>query len=212
MLKKGLLAFSLMFLFSAAALSETVRPYIGFKGAISFVEADFDLGYYNDYYYHHGHRYYEEYRYYDESNDAVFAGSAALGVKVTKYIRFEFEYTHRTEAKQRYRWFPNIEQTFDSYMANAIFDFEVNQNFVPYIGLGLGMTYVKNKIFYSDVKEELADNRFSAGMDLGMSFVLQRHLNLDFGFRIIYLGGMDIDYEDYYMYAMDLYCGIRYTI
>jgi opacity protein-like surface antigen len=211
MLKKGLLAFSLLFLFSAAALSETVRPYIGFKGAVSFVEANFDLGYYDDYYYR-GRYYYDEYRYYDESNKAAFAGSAALGIKVTKFMRFEFEYTHRTEIKQRYRWFPDIKQEFDSYIVNAIFDYEVNQNFVPYIGFGLGMTYVKNEILYSDFPEKIADNRFSAGMDMGISFVLQKHLNLDFGFRITYLGGMEIEYEDYYMYAMDLYCGLRYTI
>jgi opacity protein-like surface antigen len=211
MIRKAILAFSLLFLFSAAALSETVRPYISVKGAVSFVESDFDFGYYDDYY-RHGRHYYEEYSYYDESSDAVFAGSAALGVKVMRYMRFEFEYTHRTETKQQYRWFPDIRQNFDSYMINAIFDFDINPRFVPYAGIGLGMTYAKNKIEYSDYPEQIAKNRFSAGMDLGVSFVLAEHLNLDLGFRAIYLGAMSIEYEDYYMYALDLYCGLRFTV
>ncbi|MDR2426524.1 MAG: porin family protein [Endomicrobium sp.] len=213
MIKKGLLAFSLLFLFSAAAFSDTARPYIGFKGAVSFIESNFDLGYYYDYHRrHYYNNYYYEDRYYDKSTDTVFAGSAALGVKVLKYTRFEVEYTHRTEAKQSYRWFPDIKQEFDSFMANVFFDLDMTPSFVPYMGFGLGLTHVEDKIFYTGTKKQKSDDCFSASIDFGISFVLTKHLNLDVGCRVIYLGASDIEYEDYYMYAVDLYSGLRLTI
>lgn len=215
---KFLAAFITVFMFSAAVFADNlpVRPYFGVKGALSFVESDFDLGYYRGHHYHYYDNgyYYNDcyyYKHYDESGDVVFAGSAALGVK-TKYLRAEFEYTRRTEASQEYSWFPGIKQEFDTFMLNGFFDFPLTPNIEPYIGLGFGMTRSKNKVEYDIHEETIFKNSFSLGIDLGISFIVARHFNIDCGFKLIYLGTVKIEDEDLNMYAADLYVGLRYTI
>jgi hypothetical protein len=212
MIKQCFIVLALIFTLSALSYADGyVRPYASVKGALSFVESDFDLGYY--YYYNSGY-YYDDYyyrNYYDESSDAVFAGSAALGVK-TRYFRIEFEYTRRTEASQSYRWFPDIKQEFDTFLLNGFFDFEAAPNIIPFVGLGLGMTRSKNTVEYDDCKETFFRERFSVGIDFGVSFAVARHFNLDCGFKLVHLGSMIIEDEDLNMYSADIYLGFRYTI
>lgn len=218
-MKKYLISFVFIFLLSSAAYSADVRPYVGVKGGVSFIESDFDLGYYHGYHnhsYNNGHYYYNNCHYhehYDDSSASVFAGAAALGVKVKDFLRFEFEYTYRTEAGQSYRWFPDIDQELNTYMVNAFYDFAVTPVFVPYAGIGFGVTHIENTVKYnSGYKETISKDRFSVGVDFGISFAFVNHLNLDCGIKAVYLGTMEIEYEDYYTYALDLYVGLRYTI
>lgn len=205
-------------LFSSVSYSDewTARPYFAVKGAVSFVESDFDLGYYGGHHYHYYNNgyYYDDcyyHKHYDESGDTVFAGSAALGVK-TKYVRLEFEYTHRTKADQDYRWFPDISQEFDSFILNGFFDWPATPNILPYVGIGMGMTHSKNKVEYNAYDETIFKNSFSVGVDLGVSFAVARHFNIDCGFKLMYLGTVKIEDEDLDMYSADFYCGLRYTI
>lgn len=212
MMKKLLFVFSLLFLFSAAVYCEPLRPYFGLKGGLSFTESHFALGYYRSTHYYDGYPYDRYEIDYDDSYDAVFAGSAFAGLRIMPSLRAEIEYTRRTESRHEYKWFPDINQEFDSFMANVFFDWQVSPSCVPYVGFGMGMTHIKNTVKYKGYDEYISKNRFSAAFDLGISFILAAGLNLDMGFRGAYLGGMEIEREDYYMYAMDFYTGLRYTI
>ncbi|MCL1971867.1 MAG: outer membrane beta-barrel protein [Endomicrobia bacterium] len=206
MIKK--LAFSFLFavFYSGFAFSDGVRPYAGFKGAVSVVQSGFDLG---------------EYRWvpnpfdngysrirYDESTGFIFSGAAALGVKFNS-MRFEAEYTYRAPAEQQYDYFPDVRQESGTVLLNFLYDFASSQKFHFYAGGGLGATFVKNDVKYEGVKKKTS---FALGVDLGVSFEVARRLNLDTGLKLTYLGNMYLKNTDYFMTAADLYLGLRYTI
>ncbi|MCL2144659.1 MAG: outer membrane beta-barrel protein [Endomicrobia bacterium] len=210
------LLLSMIFFAGTAFSSGEVRPYVSFKGAASFVQSDFDLGYYpryyrGGYYYNNVHYYYDDYyyrNYYDESADTVFAGSASLGMKI-KNLRFECEYVYRTRAKQSYDFFPDIRQEFNSLMLNFLYDVPIGSKIYPYAGVGMGATHVKNEIKYCGSESKTC---FSFAGDMGVSFELARHINLDTGLKVTYLGAAKLENTDYNMYAIDIYLGLRYTI
>ena len=206
MIKKLALSFLFTVFYFGFAFSDGIRPYAGFKGAVSVVQSGFDLG---------------EYRWvpdpfgsgynrirYDESTDFVFSGATALGVKF-KNMRFEAEYTYRAPVGQQYDYFPDVRQEFSTLLLNFLYDFAVSRKFYVYAGGGLGGTYVKNDVKYKGVEKKTC---FSLAFDLGVSFEVARRLNLDTGLKLTYLGNMSLENTDYFMTAADLYLGLRYTI
>ena len=182
-----------------------VRPYVGIKGAVSIAGASFDMGnraYDNGYYYDYN-------TYTDDSSDTVFTGLASVGLKINS-LRLEFEYSQRTKAGQSFRHFQPVNQYFRSYMLNFIFDAPgITRNITPYGGLGLGMTHVNNEFYNAKDKDQ---DMFSISGDFGLSFLLTKHVNLDAGLKLWYLGGMTLRNRDFDMYAFDFYLGLRYTI
>jgi opacity protein-like surface antigen len=112
-------------------------------------------------------------------------------------------------AEQQYRHFSDIRQEFNTVMFNFFYDIPVYPKIYPYGGVGVGGTYVKNEVQYSGTEKKLC---FSFAGDLGVSFEVAKHLNLDTGIRVTYLGGMPIEFTDYYMYAIDMYFGLRYMV
>ncbi|MCL2335667.1 MAG: porin family protein [Endomicrobia bacterium] len=190
----------------AAAQSQNIsaRPYFALKGAFSGVLASFDLGGYYDSWTG------DYYSFSDDSSDIAFTGLASLGVKLANF-RMELEYSQRTKVSQTFGYFPPISQSFRSYMVNFLYESSPAINSLTvYGGIGFGATHVKNDLPRAKNSEK---DMFSLSFDFGVSHTLTKHLNLDAGMKIWYLGSMT-EYRSEYlsMSAIDFYLGLRYTV
>ena len=78
-----------------------------------------------------------------------------------------------------------------SAMINVYYDIDTGTNFTPYIGAGLGMAHLKNKLTVSassgSVSLALSDkeeeNHFAWNLGLGMNYALTDNVSLDLGYR-----------------------------
>lgn len=139
---------------------------------------------------------------------------AAIGVYIPKTaIRTEFEYNYKTKMtdSQNIAWTmgaPNIPldtwikaQTF---MINGYYDFDTKTKIRPYLGLGIGLSYMKSgsTIFMRQTSDDGTD--FAYSVQAGVGYELTPEWTLDAGIRYLHSG-----YKDGYD-SMDMLVGLRY--
>ena len=139
-MKKLLLASLAVVAFAGAAQAETnvcVRPYVSLKGTYSKLEMD---GRISD----------TTGTYKTAKTDWVWGGSAAVGLKMCAF-RTEFEYNQNFTTAKDTRNYTMVDvsrgsQNYRSYMLNGYFDIPTYTPVHPYVGAGVGLARVKNRL------------------------------------------------------------------
>lgn len=140
--------------------------------------------------------------------------SGALGYRY-KFFRIEAEYIHRGDEEDRFKItgldeYRKSSLESDSYMANAYLDFMPNYWISPYISGGIGWTSLKLTNQDEDAmgtRESYKENNFTWTAGGGLTFRLNRCLNVDFGYRYFSFGKL----EKSNVNAHEYYGGLRYT-
>lgn len=140
--------------------------------------------------------------------------SGALGYRY-KFFRIEAEYIHRGDEEDRFKIagldeYRKSSLESDSYMANAYLDIMPNYWISPYISGGIGWTSLKLTNQDEDAmgtRESYKENNFTWTAGGGLTFRLNRCLNVDFGYRYFSFGKL----EKSNVNAHEYYGGLRYT-
>ena len=145
---------------------------------------------------------------YDEDHkDSVWglrlAAGASTPVKYGK-LRTELEFGWNDDAKDSHNSF--FKSTSNSYnyklenklsvyatMINVYYDIDTGTKFTPYVGAGLGIAHLKNKLnvtattpkvpFPINVSDTEEENHFAWNIGLGMNYALTDNISLDLGYR-----------------------------
>lgn len=81
-----------------------------------------------------------------------------------------------------------------AFMANAIYDFQVDAKFQPYIGAGLGIVHGEANINYGSLSGEIDETELGYQALVGVSYHLFDRGAVVFGYRYFGTGG-DIDLD-----------------
>ena len=180
-MKKLLLASLAVVAFAGAANAKTdvcVRPYVSLKGNYSKLEMDGRIadatGIYKT-----------------AKTDWVWGGSVAAGIKACAF-RTELEYNQTlTTAKDTRTWENGFDvskgsQSYRSYMLNGYFDIPTYTPFHPYVGAGIGLARVKNRLNVqtptNTVTKHRETNLAYQAMG-GVAYNLTCNWTLDVGYR-----------------------------
>jgi outer membrane autotransporter protein len=157
------------------------------------------------------------------SGDNVFGGGIAVGYDFHKRfnlpLRAELEYAGFNDAKDKYK-----ESFTDGYatvsgtvavsvgaktlFANAYYDFRNNSKFTPYVGLGLGGSFLDTKVKLTGTYEDpfvtvstsetikKSNNNFAWNVSGGVAYAFTSNISLDLAYRYANLG--KIKYSDEY--------------
>ncbi len=129
----------------------------------------------------------------------------AVGYRYS-YVRLELEYTYHDSHEEDLTEFG-----YESYMANAYFDFLPNYVVSPYIQGGLGYTKLDLKtttvIGMNRLVDSSDETNFTWSLGAGLTLRLNKCLNLDVGYRYLDMG----DIEGANINAHEWYGGVRFT-
>jgi opacity protein-like surface antigen len=187
-MKKILLAGLGVIFFAGAAWAESqqkslvyMRPYVSVKGTYSDLKMD---GAISD----------KSAVFKTADSDGVWGVSVAGGVKVCAF-RAELEYNQTlTTAKDTrefnpiYGEFSKGSQSYRSYMLNGYFDIPTYTRFRPYIGAGIGLAQVKNRLGIMGAVSSVSkskDTNFAYQLMAGLGYNIDRNWALDAGYRYI---------------------------
>lgn len=135
-------------------------------------------------------------------------------------IRTELEYSYKDKISFRPNmnsiehrlylfndsWIDRVEQDgyvendikMQSLMLNTLYDFKNSSKFTPYLGVGLGATYVKSNqriADYSFEKKKDNDSSFSWSISAGVNYDLNNNVSLDLSYK--YLNAGKFKFENY---------------
>ena len=134
--------------------------------------------------------------------------AVALGYEWADGLRFEAELAHRYNDTGAVGQFENSTSDFQmwSAMANAIFDFNPDGSYHPYIGVGIGLTDVSgylagftagttppNYTAADYVIAQDSDTAFTWQLLAGIGWELTERLTLDTEYRYFSVAGTDYD-------------------
>lgn len=208
-MRKLLLASLAIVAFAGAAQAETnmcVRPYASLKGSYSKLEMD-------------GRAYGVNDVFKTAKTDWVWGGSAAVGVKMCAF-RAELEYNQTlTTAKDTREIgtgvFTRGKQSYRSYMLNGYFDLPTRTAVRPYVGAGIGLARIKNRLAAFDATDyevtKHKETNFAYQLMAGVGYNLTCNWTLDLGYRWVDNGHSK--WEDVKMDSTEhqFTAGIRYT-
>lgn len=151
-----------------------------------------------------------------EFNDNVFGGSAAVGTiyhLMDGDFRFELEYTKNADAEDK-----NTKVKTQGVLFNVYYDFNLRTTLPirPYVGAGLGWGHAE---FEHSAGRSVDEDGTSAQIGCGVSYKLNEHAVVDFGYRYISYGDFDVEYrvpgyyyekDEYEPHAHELLLGLRY--
>ena len=176
----------------------------------------------------------------DDSNkigmgsDTVFGGGIAVGYDFKRMgvpVRAELEYAVFGDAKSkrtvRKDWLSGDYRTsigIQTLFANAYYDFHNSSAFTPYVGLGLGLSFVEMKgkyngtwnspwgsASYSDSYGTKSTTNFAWNLGGGVSYAITNQIGLDLGYRFVWIGkGETKKYSMSYSYAGNDYVDTEY--
>ncbi len=210
-MNKFLLASLAVFAFVGVAQAQTsmcVRPYASLKGTYSKLEMDGRLSNATG-------------TYKTAKTDWVWGGSAAVGLKMCAF-RTELEYNQTlTSAKDTRRiatnWTTRGKQSYRSYMLNGYFDLPTGTDIHPYVGAGIGLAHVKNRLNYVGQGHvtKHKENNFAYQLMAGVGYNLTCNWTLDLGYRWVDNGHSswhsDNDYVKFDSTEHQFTAGLRYT-
>lgn len=193
-MKKTLLisALSVVFL-GTTAMAQDYHHYISGKGAAVRLENKFTGSGFNDLtqnIYNLNHK----------KNDTVAGFRLAYGVNVPLWsndVRVELEYGYNGKAKLDGRSFsPNVHYKSDIksqfLMANVYYDFDLDSDWTPYVGAGLGYARVKadNHVSYGNETSSLSKSsgNFAWNLTAGITYDMTENLSIDASYRYMDYG------------------------
>lgn len=156
--------------------------------------------------------------------DWNWGGSVAAGMKICAF-RVELEYNQSATAKDTRHATGGLydtvrgNQSYRSYMLNGYFDIPTYTAFHPYIGAGIGMARVKNRLAFlnTDTITKQKSNNFAYQLMAGITYALNYHWTLDVGYRYVDNGDTSWDIAggaakvDFDSTEHQITAGVRYT-
>ena len=128
----------------------------------------------------------------DKMNKELFGSHVAAGVRAG-YVRGEIELNNSRDIRRN-----NTDEDGDfskfklykhSVMANAYFDYLTCTPWTPYVGAGLGVSYLKAQMFENGEKEfDKSTNNFAWQVMAGLAYEFNSHWAVDLGYRYADLG------------------------
>ena len=128
----------------------------------------------------------------DKMNKELFGSHVAAGVRAG-YVRGEIELNNSRDIRRN-----NTDEDGDfskfklykhSVMANAYFDYLTCTPWTPYVGAGLGVSYLKAQMFENGAKEfDKSTNNFAWQVMAGLAYEFNSHWAVDLGYRYADLG------------------------
>ena len=176
-MKKLLLTSLAVVAFAGAASAETsvcVRPYVSAKATYGKVEMDGRLSDYKT-----------------AKTDWKWGGSAAIGLKMCAF-RTEFEYNQLFSRARDTREYNSTtgdvsqgSQIYRSYMLNGYFDIPTYTPVHPYVGVGVGLARVKNRLAILTGPSVTKRRETNVAYQLmgGIGYNITRNWTLDVGYR-----------------------------
>lgn len=110
-----------------------------------------------------------------------------------------------------------------SLMLNGYYDFTNSSKFIPYAGLGIGVTHIKNNYInlnYPDYAFSKKDNQFTWSAGLGVAYKVTDNVALDVSYRYVDAGKFEFDQNfgqnanektSFKLSSNDYALGIRYN-
>jgi opacity protein-like surface antigen len=132
----------------------------------------------------------------NQSFDGGFNVGARAGYQMGPW-RFEGEYSHRENGSNLTRFGTRLNGTLDtdSFMANAIYDFNVGWLVTPHIGMGIGATELNGNLNGPAIgyRSKTSDAVFSYQAIAGARYMINPTLAFDLDYR--YRGSADATYH-----------------
>ena len=167
----GLLQVALM---GSASADLTKGPYLGAAGGVAWTS---NLTYTTD----SGGCYYPYYcnypNYYNAlTYDVGYSAGAQLGFATGNGPRFEFEYNYRDNGASTIATVGGTQGatgnlTSTNYMLNFLYDFDTGSQWVPYVGLGLGMADIKANNIHSSNTSANGSYLSGGGNEFAVQFI-----------------------------------------
>lgn len=177
-MRKLLLAGLAIVAFAGVANAETnacVRPYVSAKVNYGKMEMDGRIS--------------DGETYKTAKTDWKWSGSGAVGMKVCAF-RGEFEYNQTFGSAKDTRELATGDitqgkQSYRSYMINGYFDIPTYTPIRPYVGAGVGLARVKNRLTYLDDDYVTKKRKTNVAYQLmaGVGYNITRNWTLDVGYR-----------------------------
>ena len=213
-MKKLLLASLAIVAFASAANAETnvcVRPYISAKVTYGKLEMDGRLSDATD-------------TFKTAKTDWAWGGSGAVGLKMCAF-RTEFEYNQPFTTSKDTREYTIADvsrgsQFYRSYMLNGYFDIPTYTPVHPYVGAGVGLARVKNRLaILTDPTgpsvTKNSETNIAYQLMAGVGYNLTCNWTLDVGYRWVDNGysswNVGPDYVKFDSTEHQLTMGLRYT-
>lgn len=221
---------------TAAVAGEQVGIYVAPKFVYGLTKMDNGKGYGKD----TGSPQTNSVRIGDET-DNTFGGALALGYDFEKKfglpIRAELEYAafteaeaertmYRTDGREKLKQTHNIQTLF----VNAYWDISTGTRFTPYLGAGVGLSFIKSKLkangyelsySWSDSTGSKRETNFAWNLAAGLGWDITQSWSVEAGYRFVGLGSAKTKtYNDadgsFYGKTGDVYqhqfaLGVRYT-
>jgi len=178
--------------------------------------------------------------------ESTYSGGIAVGYNFKHLgvpVRAELEYAlygdAKSNGKRRYVDEDGVGNTkfrstlgINTLFVNGYYDFHNSSAFTPYVGLGLGLSFVDMKLKGRTVDSDGDEWSYSGGkksttnfawnLSGGVSYALAKQIDLDLGYRFAWIGdgktkkNYDDDGDYYYFKAKDVYVhqvlfGMRYS-
>lgn len=136
-------------------------------------------------------------------DDFGVGGAFAFGYDfLPKYnvpVRTELEYALRTDANFKYNDRNRVAKMPQTLLANMYLDFENETDFTPYVGGGVGISFVG------------PDTNFAWNVGGGVSYEVTENIEVDLGYRYLSLGQFEHRNTEGNLYMHEAMLALRYT-
>jgi opacity protein-like surface antigen len=154
---------------------------------------------------------------FSDKDDWAIGGGLAIGYDFDKSfsfpLRVELEYMIRDDAEVAWRgdqgifisgtfdWELKAETQVDTILVNFFYDFKNSTAWTPFVTAGFGMSFIDWKSSYTDtiatpnisMKDDTTEFAWTVGF--GCSYRLTEALLVDAGYRYLYAGTAEADYQ-----------------
>lgn len=209
-MKKLLLASLAIVAFAGVAQAESkvcVRPYASLKGTYSRLDMAGTVTQNAD-------------KFRTAKTDWVWGGAAAVGLKMCAF-RTELEYNQTFSTARDTRknglGLTRGKQSYRSYMLNGYFDLPTGTDVHPYVGAGIGLARVKNRLadLGADAVTKHRETNVAYQLMAGVGYNMTRNWTLDIGYRWVDNGRSTwhngTDHVKFDSAEHQFTAGIRYT-
>jgi opacity protein-like surface antigen len=134
-----------------------------------------------------------------------YSGSGQLGFATGTGPRFEFEYNYRDNGASTIATANGTQGatgslTTTAYMLNFLYDFETGSQWVPYVGLGLGMADIKANDIHSSNTSQAGSylsgggNEFAAQFIFGAEYQVSDRMGITIDWRGLWASNATFNY------------------